>query len=323
MIDILNIDETKPFATKILNKELIRTGTNSYGSCFFYSIYMPFKYFRTLSEEQKKDFILKKRQELADRIEMEEWFCIQSGHMAFLQIIESMRKIIHTIKEILLEEDNIKYIQQYNLNSDCIKILFTLLNTEIIEKDILPEWDIECSNTNSSEYLESIKSAWFAIYKNRIMKAIDELENELDPQTPRMTLDKKQKVIQKLSLLSYPIFDFIASRALHDFKEDIKNPQKWLNIFIFASVLQYMDININILIIDYETGMPYEGMKLIYKKENFENDHPFVVILYFKDMHFESLGQKTILNNKTVINRLFRKDDPFIITCLSYLDNEL
>jgi len=39
-------------------------------------------------------------------------------------------------------------------------------------------------------------------------------------------------------------------------------------------------------------------------------------------MHFESLGKKITVNNKNVIHRLFKKDDPFIITCLTYLEED-
>lgn len=320
MIDILTINETKSFTTKVLNIELLRTGTNSYGSCFFDSLFMPFKYFRSMTEEQKKKFIIEKRRELADTINFEEWFTLQNGNVAFLQIIENMRIIIHTIQEILQENDNKKYMQQYNINTESLNILFALLDPVTIEKEILPEWDIECSNKSGGEFLENIKSAWFAIYKKRIIRAIEDLENKLDDDTEKMDATKKQKVIQKLSLLSYPIFDFVTSRALHKFKDEISDPQRWLTVFTFMSVLQYMNLHINIIIIDYETGLPYQGMKLIHHKNEFDNDYPFVVILYFKEMHFESLGRKTVIHNKTIINRLFKKDDPFIITCISFLE---
>jgi len=322
MIDILNLNENKPFVSKILNTELIRTGSNSSGSCFFYAIYTPFKEFRILNEEQKMEYIKQKREDLADQINLEEWFSIQNGNVAFLQIIENMRKIIHVIKELILDESNSKYLTQYNADKLSFEILFTLLDPKEIENEILPQWDIECSNKKENEFIESIKNSWYNIYKNKIQKSIDNLEKKLDSNFPKMDIEKKLKIIQKLSMLSYPIFDFVTSKALSDFKEDIKNPEKWLNIFIFNSVLQFLNMKVNILIIDSETGMPYEGMKLIYKKDSFDNNYPFIVILYFKEIHFETLGKKVTVNNKTIINRLFKKDDPFIITYLTYLENE-
>ena len=324
MLDILDCNQTKPYSTNVLNTELIRTGTNPSGSCFFYSLYLPFKDFRQLSNEERMTFITNKRRQLSDKINFDEWFAIQNGNIAFLQIIETMRLIIHSIPKLIME--NQEYFEKYEINPLAIDILFTLLNPTLIEQEILPQWDIECSKSyqeNQEEsYLEQIKNTWYNIYKSKVKKAIEDLEKKVDDSIPKMPNEKKSKVIQKLSLLSYPIFDFVTNKSLAEFKAEIADVKKWLNIFIFSSVIDYLSLKINIIIIDSETGMPYEGMKLLYKKNTFKNDNPFVVILYFKEMHFESLGKKITVNNKNVIHRLFKKDDPFIITCLTYLEED-
>lgn len=324
MLDILETNKTQIYSTNVLNTELIRTGTNPSGSCFFYSLYLPFTFFRQLSNEDRMKFIEKKRAELAEKINFDEWFLIQNGNIAFLQIIETMRLIIHSIPKLIME--NKVYFEKYDINPMAIDILFTLLNPSLIEQEILPQWDMECSKNyqegQEDSYLEQIKNTWYTIYKGKVKKAIDDLEKKVDEHIEKMSTDKKSKVIQKLSLLSYPIFDFVTTKALSDFKAEISDVEKWLNIFIFSSVITYLDLKVNIIILDSETGMPYEGMKLLYKKNTFKNDNPFVVILYFKEMHFESLGKKINVNKKTIIQRLFKKDDPFIITCLTYLEEE-
>lgn len=324
MLDFLQVNETKPYSTSVLNTELIRTGTDPSGSCFFYSLYYPFKEFRELSNDERKVYIENKRMELANKIHFEEWFLIQNGNIAFLQIIETMRVIMHSIPKLLL--DNQEYFEKYDVNPIAIDILFTLLNPNLVEQEILPQWDMECSKKyqaeNEESYLEQIKNTWYDIYKIKVKKAIEDLEKKIDSNVPKMSTDKKSKVVQKLSLLSYPIFDFVTSKALSDFKAEISDTKKWLNVFIFSSVVDYLNLKVNIIILDEQTGMPYEGMKLLYKKNVFRNENPFVVILYFKDMHFESLGKKTVVNKKTIIQRLFKKDDPFIITCLSYLEED-
>jgi hypothetical protein len=213
-----------------------------------------------------------------------------------------------------------------------------LLNPSVVEKEILPQWDMECSRSvltsesatvdaalqeQKEAFLEQIKSTWYNIYKTKVKRSIDDLEKRVDPHIQKMTSEKKTKVVQKLSMLSYPIFDFVTSKALSDFKSEIGDVHKWLNIFIFSSVMHRIDLKINVIILDSDTGMPLEGMKLLYDRKKFDNDYPYVVILYFKEQHFESLGKKTTLNKKTVINRLFKKDDPFIITCLTYLDSSV
>lgn len=316
-MEILKSSDTSLYQSNVLNTELIRTGTNSSGSCFFYSIYIPFQEFRKLTEDNRLEYIKEKRQELADKINNEEWLNIQNGNVAFLQIIETMRIMIHSIPSIIKDD----FIQKYNIDNLAIDILFTLLNPSTVEKEILPQWDTECSQQiNKESFMDQMKNKWFEIYKIKIKKSIDDLEKKIDPHINKMSFDQKSKVIDKLSHLTFPIFDFITHKALSNFKNEIADINKWLNIFIFTSVLEYLNLNINIIIIDSETGKPYEGMKLFYDKKKFDNDNCFVVILYFKDIHFESLGRKITTNNKTVIQRLFKKDDPFIITCLSYLE---
>ena len=321
-MDFLSVNETKSYSTNILNTELVRTGTNSSGSCFFYALLLPFKQFRSLGEEERLEYITNKRGTLAEKIQMEEWFLIQNGNVAFLQIIQTMGLMIHTIPSVLKENQD--YFKKYDIDGTALEILFTLLNPSLIEKEILPQWDLDCTkNSSSALFLEDIKNNWYQLYKSKILKAIDDLEKKVDPHIKKMDHEKKAQVVQKLAMLSYPIFDFVTQHALKEFKTEISDPQKWLNVFTFTSVMDYMDMKVNIIIIDSTTGMPYEGMKLFYNKEDFDNENPYAVILYFKDMHFESLGKKQNLpNNKYVINRLFKKDDPFIITCMTYLGQE-
>jgi hypothetical protein len=317
-MEFLNVNETRQYNTNILNTELIRTGTEKNGSCFFYSIYLPFLSFRKLTDKERYDFIQDKRKILSEKMNIEKWFNLQNGNVAFLQITETMSKMIHSIPDILYKNE--EYLKKYNINNLTLDILFTLMDPNTIEKEILPKWDIECSKMkNSSDFFDNIKSEWYNIYKDKITQKIADLEKKIDKNTEKMSEDHKKIVIQTLSMLSYPIFEFVTQYSLEEFKNDISNIHKWLNIFIFYSVLEYLDLNYNIIIIDNETGLPYEGMKLVLKENTFNNKNPFIVVLYFKDLHFESLGKKYIQNNKNYINRIFKKDDPFIITCLTYL----
>lgn len=315
MSPILTPNQQEPFRTNVLNTELWRTGTAKDGSCFFHSLYMPFKYYRSLSPEKRIEFIAEKRRECADKMNMESWFSIQGGNIAFLQIIETMRELIYTIPKILQETQGM-----------AMEILFHLLDPSFIENNILPQWDMECSRDEKSAhfFLDNIKQNWYHIYRKRIDASINEIENRLPSEVERMSEEKKNRVIEKLSLLSFPIFDFVSSKALENFRKEIAQMDKWINIFIYTVIIEMMDLPVNVIFIDYETGMPYEGMKLLYNKKRYEAvDKPFAVLLYFKDLHFESLGKKQVVGGKTIINRLFSKLDPFIITCLTYLEKDL
>jgi hypothetical protein len=319
-MEFLKTNENGSFQTNILNMELIRTGTIKNGSCFFYSLFYPFQYFRKMSELKKNEFIKEKRKELADKIDLDGWFSLQNGNIAFIQITQTLNKIIHSIPSFL-------YNHKESLSCNdvvCLEILFTLLNPSTIEKEILPVWDIQCSQINMSGscMLEVIKQEWNEIYKKKITEKINEIEKNLSKEVDKMSEEKKNATIIKLANISNTIFDFVANYTLNEFKNEIEDVSKWINVFTLYSIVHAMDVKMNILLIDSETGTIYDGMKLFYKKEMFNNDYPYVLILYFKQMHFECLGRKYINNDKTCINRLFKKDDPIIIACLSYLDCE-
>jgi hypothetical protein len=204
-----------------------------------------------------------------------------------------------------------------------VRLLFTLLDPSTVERELLPVWDMECSKASreSGSFIEDVREKWFDVYKKKIHQLIADLEKKIDPSIPRMLEEQKERVIQKLSFLSYPIFEFIVDETHKEFRDEIRDPKKWLNLFIFMSVQKFMDLRINILLVDASTGMPYEGQRLIYKKEDFENDLNFVVLLYHKDIHYESLGRRVEENGRVMIKRIFRRNDPFIITCLTYLEN--
>ena len=320
-MEFLKIDESDSYQSNILNRELIRTGSSNDGSCFFYSIFYPFQFFRKLSVPERSEYIGNKRREIAERIDLNGWFSLQNGNIAFLQITQALNKIIHSIPRVLYE--NHDYLTQNNLDLLSLEILFTLLNPTTIEKEILPTWDIKCSQINENQaesMLGIIKKEWCKLYEQKIREKINNIEKNLNKNIDKMTDQKKEAVIQKLANISNIIFDFVANYALDEFKTEIRDPTRWINIFILHGVIINIDLKMNIIFIDSETGSLYEGMKLYYKKEMFSNDNPFVLLLYFKQMHFECLGRKYIQNNKMYINRLFKKDDPIVMTCLSYLD---
>ncbi|NDE13533.1 hypothetical protein EBZ80_01205 [bacterium] len=319
-MQFLEPNKTDVYPTKVLSTELVRTGTDSSGSCFFYAVMQAFKSFRELDEERREDHIRRAREELAGKIGQEDWFTIQNGTMAFLQIIEMMRRMIHTIPEILEKQE--EFLQKYDVNGRAVRILFLLLDPATVEREVLPLWDMECSKASREgrSFIEDVREKWFDIYKTKIQKLILDLEKKVDPSVPKMPEEQRQRVIQKLSLLSYPIFEFIVNEAHKAFLQEIRDPNKWLNLFIFLSVQKFMDLKVNVLLLDASTGMPYEGQRLIFKKKDFENDLNFVVLLYHKDMHYESLGRRIEENGRVMIKRIFRRNDPFIITCLTYLE---
>lgn len=302
--------------------EFIRTVTPSDNSSFFHALYTALKEYRQLNKDEKRLYVEKKREYFSEKLQLEQWFSIQKGNVAFLQILEMMRIVIYMIPNILEDPDPKPDIfKLYHIDRELLRLLFSLLDSKTVDEYLLPQWDIECMEMEERSIqkdimLHRMKNKWYEIYREHLTKTIETLETEISPLQEKMDNGKKSKVIHKLAEISYGIFDWVIDKAFSDFRNDIRDYNVWINIFYISSILCYMDHQFNILLIDETTGLPFEGQRFMepFCNNSFCN-RPFIVLLYFPDYHFESLGR--IQNNS--VNRIFGIDDPFITKSLDYL----
>jgi len=318
----INVSENiyiEPYNTNILNTELVKTTLKPNGSSFFYAIHYAFATFRLLNDDDKLSFIQEIRTELGNKVSIESWFEIYNGSIAYLKIVDTMKELISNASKTFCSE-NLIYISSFD--PSLFTLLFRLVNYETIEKQILPLWEMECSNLHlcSISNVKQLKEIWFKIFYNKIQYSIETIETNLGNNMHKMNPNKKHKVITKLALLSNDLFDYIVQKAFERFISEIQDYNKWLPLNILSQLYTFNDVKANILILDDTTKHLYEGMKSVYKREDFQNNLPFIVLLHMNEFHFECLGRQTFVNNKRIINRLFYKDDPFIITLLTYFD---
>lgn len=302
---------------------LLRTGVEPQGSCFFHAVYSAFRQFRNLSPEEKHLYVKAKRKELADNVSVTTWFQIQDGDVAFLQIIEMMRIMVYLIPSFLTDPKETSVLMSYNIDTQVLEVLFNLLDPTQVDYHMLPDWDVECCKMDKDEIskdilLHRMKSKWHQIYQENIQRAIQQIEADLDLSVEKMCETKKLAVVHKLSELSYFLFDFVVEKALLNFKEDITNYTTWINTFHYLYLVESMNLDANILFMDASTGLPYDGMRYFTIPE----DSNYIVLLYFPDYHFESVGETTTMNRKKVINRIFPSHHPFIRQFMDYLRNK-
>lgn len=126
---------------------------------------------------------------------------------------------------------------------------------------------------------------------------------------------KKLKIIESLTLVSNGIFSYVCECAINDFKEEIRNIEIWLNIYQFYYVLKSTQHNMNIFILDASSMLPYVGLDIDY-----DENLPCIVILYFSDHHFESIGIEKKKSKK--IYRTLPYHDPFIQAIINYLEDQ-
>jgi hypothetical protein len=319
----LNINEHDVFTTSLpLKMSFIRTGVEGAGSCFFHSLFLSFKEFRMLSQDERRLYIEKKRKDLAKRLTLSEWFGIQQGNVAFLQIIEMMRIMIYILPTYVSDPRQHSIFDSYNIDVKLLDILFHLLDSAKVDHNMLPDWDVQCCQIEKNGLDEEIllhrmKSKWHQIYQDNIRQAIYELEKSMDHQE-KMTESQKLAVIHKLSEISYFIFDFVVEKTLQNFQDDIASYSTWVNTFHLLCIVHCLNLPCNFIFIDATTGLPYEGMRYFCLDKMNENGHPYAFLLYFPDFHFESLGERIERSGKRYINRLFKNDHPYVCQCIQY-----
>lgn len=299
-------------------EKVLRSGVPMNGSCFFYSLYYGFKTFRDLNEEEKLNFIRDKRKMLSEELTTEKWLELQNGSIALLQFSSTLRILIYTISFLLESEKEVAKLERHDINIEHLKILNELLTVSVMDKKLFPRFDMELMQPQNLEndnrlLYHYIRSAFVNIYKNIITEEIDSLESNVN--VPKWSMEKKTKIIETLTNVSYGIFSYVCERALDDFKEEIRNVEIWLNIYQFYYVINSGYEAFNIFILDANTMLPYIGLDIEY-----DESLPCVVILYFSDHHFESVGVEKQKSKK--IYRTLPYHDPFIQSIVAYIEEQ-
>jgi hypothetical protein len=305
----LDPDEIKPLELDWTTTNMIRTGVPMDGSCFFHSLFYAYRTFRELTEEGRVEYIKQKRSDLAVSLTINKWLSMQNGSVALIQISEIMRTIIVETPDLIIGASK--------SDSEIMQILFALLDTHTIDQHILPEWDTECSHTeenfDSEVFLNRMKSSWYQLFYNYIVKHIEHLEKEYDPPM-LMSTEERLKVVHKLASMSYIIFDMVLKKAYEQFQKEIKEPSSWIDIYSLLYIIDELDLAYNIILIDATTGQVFKGMKMFSRASNDEEDNTYMILLYFPEFHFESVGKIMYAEDDVTksVSRFFTNDDDII-----------
>ena len=298
------------------DERVLRSGVPMNGSCFFYSLYYGFKTFRDLSDDEKLSFIREKRKSISEGLTTEKWLQLQNGSIALLQFLSTLRILLYTCSFLLESEKEVTKLKRHNIDITHMKILSELLTVSVMDQKLFPRFDMECiqpQNLENDDILlfHYLRSTFVNIYRNIITEEIDILE--MNVKVPKWSFEKKNKIIETLTQVSYGIFSYVCERAMDDFKEEIRNVEIWLNIYQFFYVLKSTFTDMNVFVLDATTMLPYVGLE-----SDYDERLPCVVILYFSDHHFESIG----VEKKNKIYRTLPFDDPFIQSIIQYLEEQ-
>jgi len=319
-MDFLEPNQVEQFPMEGLQETLIRTGTPSDGSCLLHSIFLAYRSYRELSKEEREVYIKDKRGLMADQLTKEKWLAIQDGSISLLQIMERMRSVIFEVPEWLKDPEEMKlHFKDYQLHTEAIHVLFQLLEPSLVDDEILPEWDTECSHQTEDKfepnsYLSRIKEIWYRLYYRYIVNQIEKLEKDHKAPPNLMTNEERLSVIHKLANISYVLFDMVVESAFEKFKEEVRNPETWVDIYSFLYMMDELGLSCNLLLLDASTKNFFNGMKMFpCFSQMIQEEKPCVVILYHPDTHFESIGRILDLgDNIKNISRIFTFEDELI-----------
>lgn len=290
---------------------LIRTGCPTDGSCFFHAVFMAYRSFRDLSSAEKVKYITRKRAKLADAITLQSWLSIQEGAIAQLQIMVAMQEFLSHSPQ---SEHVRAIIHEHRIDARLFEMLSLIVDPrEMVEKHIMPQWDNACSRTehpfNAESFVNRMKSEWYHLHYDAIVRRINALEDMKPPQI--MTMEQKSKVIHKLCGVTYDIFDMIQNIAFHRFKSEIGDYGAWIDLYSFLYIVPNFDLTANIIFIDATTQEFFQGMRMI--QHHIDVSKPFVILLYYPDSHFESIGKVSRTEETHSVSRIFTAEDEIII----------
>lgn len=301
-MEFLEPNKIEKFELEWTTTPIVRTGVPPDGSCFFHSIFYPFKSFRDLEKDDKREYIEKKRKNLAEKVNEITYASIQDGSVALVQLISRMREFMENIQDEKIYKEN-----------QILKLIFSLIPFNVIENEIFVEWDEKCSSETEIPFdpqifITRMKTNLYRLFYEKIVENINELEKDHNPPPSYLTSEEKLKVYHKFSEQIYTLFDYVFKDVVKKFKDELADPSSWIDIYNFYYLINELDISSNILFIDYNT-------KKFFPIENdFDINKPSIILLYFPDFHFEPLGKLSEDVSMKTISRLFDSEDDIIQT---------
>jgi len=308
---------------------LIRTGSCNDGSCFFYSLNTAFKEFRDATEEEKKDFIMNQRRTLSEQLLESDWMNVQQGHLAFLQIIFTLRSlffILHFLHKSEMEQQCLvtpkdgKMTEQMETWKEEWKSLLqephafslwvTCFPIEYLDQDFLSEWNQQLS-PKTTITKEMIFRTLLSLIEQRCQDVFETME-EKGKQT-EIDGTMKECMVNGLCDLWKLILEKCIQQTFSQQKKRIETYSTWVDMDTILCILSYLPYQVIFLHADTEqVYFDTSSLSQNHVKDN-EEEEEVIVLLYYPDCHFENIGKVVVHeNNRQKIIRLFTSQDSFI-----------
>lgn len=343
MMRILPPDEKERFSISF-DSNLIRTGSNSDGACFFYSMNLAFRDFREASLEEKKEFIENQRRTLASELTLSDWMSINHGHFCFLQLLYTMRNCIFILNYLgsgkANPHDKQRWIEDWGkfIQEDSFEIWLRFFPVEYVDNELFNNWHNHLSECKVIT-IESISSSLKTLCGKHMDKLFESSSWKRDLFTEEQKISLKEGIYEFWGkLLSQCI-----SNSLSLQKQRIETYHTWADMDTILSITPYLPYDLifihseskdvyfdtqtissemdepssstpetllDTLPVDLPHDLHHDEIETNDDKANrhksleSESDREVLILLYYPDCHFENVGR--IVSNEDGKQKIIR-----------------
>jgi len=322
-MEILPVASKEKFTWPSVSCSFIRTSSPKNNNSFFHAMNTVMKDFRE-SNDDKEEFIKDQRQWLFDQINIQDWWTIQQGQFALLQLSQIFIVWLSCLFDGTManfeedEEDtslsclgteevkNWKPILEvialkYETFGDIWKVMFPPL---FIRKEFISHWVEQCP-------LETTATNYADIFKNHLLETSHRHVLDFFKKYPKFSQHQRQQVIQTTESILCELYKKLVPYVFDLHRRQILMDTKKIKMETIMGISPYLPYDI--LFLNAETREVFADTRGWFLSE----ENPVIILLYYPSIsHYENCGQ---LSGQSKICRVFSSDNEWI----QYLRSEV
>jgi len=275
------------YSSTMLATDVWRIGSIADGSCFFHSILTAInKSYRNINS--RADRILKVtevRNAIARKITRTSWEKLQNGEPAHFSLLEKISEYETVITKVLKKHSRYKSSKSRAWILKAIKydksyeIINQVLGNNLID---MSNFSKDCSKS-SGGYIP-MSDCRNIFVKHQLKRYVQGIEKQLNRLTKNCESGDIEASVLDYKELLKQFFNNASDAALSKLITYFSDPTEWIG----TEYLSFLgnQFNINILIVDGKTGLPYiQG-----DDSSIKNGRSSIVLLNVDECHYETLG---------------------------------
>ncbi len=275
------------YSSPMLVNDVWRIGSIADGSCFFHSILTAInKNYRSInSRSDRIKKVTEVRNAIARKITRTSWEKLQNGEPAHFSLLEKINEYESVVLKVLKKPSRYQSSKSraWILNAIKYDKSYEIIN-KVLENNLvdMSTFSKDCSKSGGGYIPMSDCGNIFVKYQ--LKRYVKEIEKKLSKLTKNCESGDIEASVLDYKELLKQFFDNASEAALAKLINYFSDPREWIG----TEYLSFLgnQFNINILIVDSKTGLPYiQGDDSAIKK-----GRSSIVLLNVDECHYETLG---------------------------------